>query len=71
LILWNDSVKLAQLLRHNRIKYAQRLKFYFLAAAKNRRIKQLVSKKIEINFIRINFIKNQTEASTADSHVSS
>jgi len=58
---------LAQPFRHNRIKYAQKkLKFYFLARAKNRRVKQLVSKRIEINFIRINFIKNQTEASTAD-----
>jgi len=28
-ILWNDSIKIAQPLRHNRIKYAQKLKFYF------------------------------------------
>jgi len=26
--LWNDSIKLAQSLRYNRIKYAQKLKFY-------------------------------------------
>jgi len=65
LILWNDSIKLAQPLRHNRIKYAQK-KLQFLAGAKNRRVKQLVSKRKEINFIRINFIKNLTEASIAD-----
>jgi len=29
-ILWNDSIKLAQPLWHNRIKYAQKLKFYLL-----------------------------------------
>jgi len=56
-ILWNDSIKLAQLLQHSRIKYTQKLKFYFLAGIKSRRIKRLISKRIKINFIRMNFIK--------------
>jgi len=33
-ILRNDSIKLAQPLRHNRIKYAHKLKFYFLLEQK-------------------------------------
>jgi len=33
-MLWNDSIKLAQLLRHNRIKYAQKFNFYFLLEQK-------------------------------------
>jgi len=33
-ILWNDSIKFAQPLPHNRIKYAQKLKFYVLLEQK-------------------------------------
>jgi len=55
-ILWNDSIKLAQPLPPNRIKYTK-IKILFFVGPKNRRIKQLISKRIEINFIRMNFLK--------------